>query len=59
MADDTNLIDRVDALYRRINFFPESEFREGRVYLKPDAYAAFLDLRQLWENEVRMALYRK
>lgn len=58
MAEDQNLAERVETLYRRINLFPESEHRDDRIYLKPDAYAAFLELRQLLEREVIPALYR-
>lgn len=58
MDDNASLAERTEALYRRINLFPESSFEDGRVYLKRDAYLALLDLRQLLEREIIPALYK-
>lgn len=58
MDDALSLAERTEALYRRLNDFPEQQYAEGRVYLKTDAYLALLDLRQLLEREVIPALYR-
>lgn len=56
--DGPGLAERTETLYRQINFFPEAGFAEDRVYLKPDAYRALLDLRQVLEREVIPALYK-
>ena len=53
MASD--LPDRVDALYRILADFPEAQTPLGPV-LKPQAFVAFLDLRQLYEREIGPAL---
>ena len=58
MDDNRSLAERTEALYRRINLFPEESFEGERVYLKRDAYLALLDLRQLLEREVIPALYK-
>ena len=49
------LPDRVDALYRILADFPEAQTPLGPV-LKPQAFVAFLDLRQLYEREIGPAL---
>jgi hypothetical protein len=41
--------DRLRALYKRFDTYPEAEFQKGGVLLKTDAYLAFLDLRKLIE----------
>ena len=58
-ATDRDLAERTESLFRQIHLFPESEFREGRVYMKDESYTAFLDLRQLLEREIIPALYRQ
>lgn len=57
MPDARELHDRLKALCRRLSDFPESSRCEHGVHLKPDAYVAFLDLRQLVEREVMPLLY--
>lgn len=52
---DPSLPDRVDALYRVLADFPEAQTPLGPV-LKPQAFVAFLDLRQLYEREIGPAL---
>ena len=46
-------------LFDRLKDFPEGALCEHGVHLKRDAYAAFLDLRQLIEREVLPALTRR
>lgn len=58
-AADREIAQRTEALYRQIHLFPEAEFTDARVYLKREAYTAFLDLRQLLEREIIPALYRQ
>ncbi|GEN99414.1 hypothetical protein NSE01_12470 [Novosphingobium sediminis] len=56
--DDTSLHDRLNGLYDQLRDFPEGGRCEHGTYLKPRAYVAFLDLRQLIEREVLPALHR-
>lgn len=53
-----SLLVRLEALYRRLSYFPEAHVGEGGAHLKPDAYAAFLDLRKMIEGEIIPTLYR-
>lgn len=54
MAPD--LPERAQALFDKLKDFPETHTPAGPV-LKPHAFVAFLDLRQLWEREIQAALY--
>lgn len=54
MAPD--LPERADALYRILADFPEAQTPAAPV-LKPHAFVAFLDLRQLYEREIGPALH--
>jgi hypothetical protein len=55
---DADLHDRLQGLFDRLKEFPEGARCEHGTHLKPDALAAFLDLRQLVEKEVLPALHR-
>jgi hypothetical protein len=59
MSESTNLHDRLQGLFDRLKVFPEGGRCEHGVHLKPDAYAAFLDMRQLVEKEVLPVLARR
>lgn len=59
MIDDVSLHDRVKALFDRLKDFPEAGRCEHGTHLKPDAFTAFLDLRQLIEKEVLPTLARR
>lgn len=48
MNPDT--LDRLEALWRKFDSFPEAEFVHGGVRLRTDAYLAFLDARKLIER---------
>ena len=56
MTDTADLHDRLQGLYHKLRDFPEAGRCEHGTHLKPDAYAAFLDLRQLIEKELLPAL---
>lgn len=43
-------LDRLEALWRRFDTLPESEFKKGGVTLRTPAYLAFLDARKLIEQ---------
>jgi hypothetical protein len=58
MPDD-ELLQRLQGLFNRLKDFPEAGRCEHGVHLKPDAFVAFLDLRQLVEKEVLPALHRR
>lgn len=58
MKTAPDLPDRVEGLFDRIKAFPEQGKRGDDWLLKPDAFLALLDLRQLLEREVIPALYR-
>lgn len=47
--------DKLDALWKRFDAFPEARLVEGGVVIKTDAYLAFLDARRLIEK-VRLDL---
>ena len=51
-----DLPQRIQMLYDRIKEFPEQSYAEDGVFLKHDAYLAFLDMRMLLEREVIPAL---
>ncbi|WP_421847968.1 hypothetical protein [Novosphingobium sp.] len=53
-----SLHNRLRDLYDKMREFPEASRCEHGTHLKPSAFAAFLDLRQLVEKEVLPALYR-
>lgn len=55
---DASLHDRVQGLFDRLKDFPEGARCEHGTHLKPAAFAAFLDLRQLIEKEVLPALHQ-
>lgn len=55
---DASLHDRLQGLFDRLKDFPEGARCEHGTHLKPDAFAAFLDLRQLIEREVLPALHQ-
>lgn len=55
---DASLHDRLKALYDQLGDFPEGSRCEHGTHLKPRAFVAFLDLRQLIEREVLPALYQ-
>lgn len=48
---------RLQDLFDQLKDFPEAGRCEHGMHLKPAAFAAFLDLRQLVEKEVLPALY--
>jgi hypothetical protein len=52
-----SLHDRVQMLFDQLKDFPEAGRCEHGTHLKPAAFAAFLDLRQLVEKEVLPVLY--
>lgn len=54
---DNTLPDRTQALYDRVKNFPEAGRKGGDWIMKPDAYLAMLDLRQLLEREILPALH--
>lgn len=54
---DNTLPERVGALYDRVKNFPEAGRINGQWVMKPDAYLAMLDLRQLLEREILPALH--
>lgn len=54
---DNTLPERTQALYDRFKAFPEAGRVNGQWVMKPDAYLAMLDLRQLMEREVLPALH--
>ena len=54
MAPD--LPERADALHRILADFPEAQTPVGTV-LKPQAFVAFLEFRQLYEREIGPALH--
>jgi hypothetical protein len=56
--DDTLLHDRLKGLYDQLRDFPEAGRCEHGTHLKPRAFVAFLDMRQLIEREVLPALYQ-
>lgn len=53
-----NLVARTQALFDKLKEFPEASRCEHGAHLKPAAYAALLDLRQLVEREIIPALER-
>ncbi|MBY0394835.1 MAG: hypothetical protein K2Q27_16405 [Novosphingobium sp.] len=53
-----SLHDRLQGLFDRVKDFPEAGRCEHGTHLKPDAFAAFFDMRQLIEREVLPALHR-
>ena len=55
---DASLHHRLQMLFDQLKDFPEAGRCEHGTHLKPAAFAAFLDLRQLVEKEVLPALYR-
>ncbi|WP_298165449.1 hypothetical protein [Novosphingobium sp.] len=55
---DASLHDRLHALFDRLKDFPEASRCEHGTHLKPGAFIAFLDLRQLIEKEVLPALHQ-
>lgn len=52
-----DLPERTQALFDRIKSFPEAGRINGQWVMKPDAYLAMLDLRQLIEREILPALH--
>lgn len=53
-----DLPDRVQSLYDRLKAFPEiGKDGHGNYIMRPEAFVAFLDLRQLIEREVIPALH--
>lgn len=56
--NDSSLHDRLRDLYGKMREFPEASRCEHGTHLKPEAFVAFLELRQLIEREVLPALYR-
>ena len=58
MSDPASLHDRVQALYNKMRDFPEGSRCEHGTHLKPAAFVAFLELRQVIEREVLPALHR-
>lgn len=55
---DASLHDRLQAAYDQLKDFPEAGRCEHGTHLKPYAFVAFLELRQLIEREVLPALYQ-
>lgn len=53
-----SLHDRLQGLFDQVKDFPEAGRCEHGTHLKPQAFAAFLDLRQLIEREVLPTLHR-
>lgn len=58
MAEYSPLASRTQQLFDRLKDFPEAGRCEHGTHLKPNAYVAFLDLRQLLEREIIPALER-
>lgn len=56
MTDATDLHNRLEGIYRKLRDFPDASRCEHGAHLKPDAYAAFLDLRKMIETELLPAL---
>lgn len=55
---DSSLHDRLHALFDQLKDFPEAGRCEHGTHLKPRAFVAFLELRQLIEREVLPALHQ-
>lgn len=55
---DSSLHDRLRDLYDKMREFPEASRCEHGTHLKPEAFVAFLELRQLIEREVLPKLYQ-
>lgn len=55
---DADLHQRLQGLFDQLKDFPEGSRCEHGTHLKPEAFVAFLELRQLIEREVLPALYR-
>ncbi|MBY0392910.1 MAG: hypothetical protein K2Q27_06565 [Novosphingobium sp.] len=55
---DGSLHHRLQAVYDQLKDFPEAGRCEHGMHLKPRAFVAFLELRQLLEREVLPALHR-
>lgn len=53
-----SLHDRLKMLFDQLKDFPEAGRCEHGTHLKPAAFAAFLDMRQMIEKEVLAELYR-
>lgn len=53
-----SLHDRLQAIYEHLKDVPEAGRCEHGTHLKPRAYVAFLELRQLIEREVLPALHQ-
>lgn len=53
-----SLHDRLQGLFDQLKDFPEAGRCEHGTHLKPAAFAAFLELRQVVEKEVLPELYR-
>jgi len=51
-----DLPDRARMLFGKFNEFPEAGKHQGYFLMRPEAFAAFLDARQLWEREIAPAL---
>lgn len=52
-----SLYDRLQGLFDKLKDFPEAGRCEHGTHLKPAAFTAFLDMRQLIEKEVLPALH--
>jgi len=52
-----SLHDRLQSLFDQLKEFPEAGRCEHGTHLKPAAFTAFLEMRQLIEKEVLPALY--
>lgn len=52
-----SLAERTKALTQRLSTFPEAGKRGDDTVLKPDAWLALLDLRQMLEREIIPKLY--
>lgn len=50
------LADRAQMLFDKIKAFPEAGTEAGFFRVRPDAWVAFLDLRQMMEREILPAL---
>lgn len=53
-----SLHDRLQGLFDALKDFPEAGRCEHGTHLKPAAFAAFLEMRQMIEKEVLPALHR-
>jgi len=53
-----SLHDRLQAIYNQLKDFPEAGRCEHGTHLKPAAFVAFLELRQLIEREVLPTLHQ-